>query len=73
MKLKIKNKNNTQEEEKTERKQKGFRLKSETLIRNRTKTERSSDLNKCSKMRATIARWVISWERPNEDPKPDEY
>ena len=34
MKLKIKNKNNTQEEEKTERKQKGFRLKSETLIMN---------------------------------------
>ena len=37
MKLKIKNKNNTQEEEKTERKQKGFRLKSETL-NNKEKT-----------------------------------
>ena len=30
--------------EKTKRKQKGFRLKSETLIRNTTKTERSSDV-----------------------------
>ena len=40
---KIKKKNN---KEKTKRKQKGFRLKSETLIirRNTTKTERSSDV-----------------------------